>query len=143
MTPQANHRPRLRLVTKCAQWISKDDIKQVPRGLRGIYALLRKRPRLKKFDVVYIGLSEGQEGIRERLKAHAGSKRKRDLWTHFSLFEVWPNITPAEIAELEGLFREIYRKDRRANRLNRQRRYRPLQKTRIKDLTQWNDTPRG
>ena len=138
MRNRSDPRPCLRLVSKCVQWMPKSDIKQVPRGLRGIYALLRYRPRLEKYDVVYIGLSEGQEGMRERLKAHAGSKRKGDLWTHFSLFEVWPNITQAEIVELEGLFREIYPKDRRANRLNRQKRYRPLQRVRIRDWTQWN-----
>ncbi|GAF97179.1 unnamed protein product, partial [marine sediment metagenome] len=33
------------------------------------------------------------------------------LWTHFSIFEVWENITENEIKELEGLFRQIYRKD--------------------------------
>ena len=123
--------------------MARDDIKQVPRGLRGIYALLRCRPRLKKFDVVYVGLSDGHEGIRERLKAHAGSTRKGAKWSHFSLFEVWPNITEAEIRELEGLFREIYRKDRRANRLNYQRRYKPLQQIRIRDLAEWEKSPVG
>jgi hypothetical protein len=58
------------------------------------------------------------------------------LWTHFSMYAVWPNVTEAEIAELEGLFREIYRKDKRANALNRQRRCRQLQNVRIRD---WNE----
>jgi hypothetical protein len=138
MNTQPKKPYRLRLVSKCAQWISKGDIKQVPIGLRGIYALLHFRPRLKKFDVVYVGLAEGRGGIRDRLNAHAKSKRKGSLWSHFSLFEVWPNITEAEIRELEGLFREIYRKDRRANRLNRQKRYKPLQRIRIRNLAQWN-----
>jgi hypothetical protein len=126
---------RLRLVRSCAQWISKTQIDTVPTGLRGIYALLRHRPRIKKYDVVYVGMAEGVLGIRARLKAHANSKRKQNMWTHFSTFEVWPNITEAEIAELEGLFREIYRKDRRANVLNRQKRFRPLQQVRIRT---WN-----
>lgn len=118
--------------------MSKSDINQVPRGIRGIYALHRRRPRLKKYDVVYVGLAEGKGGIRDRLKAHAGSKRKGALWTHFSLYEVWPNVTEAEIKELEGLFREIYRRDRRANRLNRQKRHAPLQRIRIRDWAEWN-----
>jgi hypothetical protein len=79
-------------------------------------------------------MAEGGVGIRARLQAHANSKRKRKLWTHFSAFEVWPNITEAEIAEMEGLFREIYRKDKRANALNRQKRHRKLQKVRVRNL---------
>jgi len=123
----------LRLVRSCAQWIPKTQIDSVPKGLRGIYALHRHRPRINKYDVVYVGMADGGTGIRGRLKAHANSKRKRRMWTHFSAFEVWPNITEAEIAELEGLFREIYRKDERANRLNRQKRCRPLQRVRVRD----------
>ena len=103
------------------------------KGLRGIYALHRYRPRIAKYDVVYVGMADGEAGIRARLKAHANSKRKRDLWTHFSAFVVWPNITEAEITELEGLFREIYRKDKRANALNRQRRCRQLQNVRTRE----------
>jgi|SRR6266850_2200113 len=125
----------LRLVRRCIQWKPKSEINRVPGGVRGIYALLRHRPRLKKYDVVYVGMAQGGDGIRKRLKAHASSKRKRNLWSHFSVFEVWPNIT--EIAELEGLFREIYRKDRRANRLNRQKRYQKLQDVRIRNWREW------
>lgn len=115
------------------QWIPKGQIDSVPDGFRGIYALHRNRPRIKKFDVVYVGMADGRAGIRARLRAHANSKRKRDMWTHFSAFEVWPNITEAEIAELEGLFREIYRKDKRGNALNRQKRCKQIQQVRIRD----------
>jgi hypothetical protein len=81
-------------------------------------------------------MADGEAGIRARLKAHANSKRKRNLWTHFSAFIVWPNITEAEIRGLEGLFREIYRKDKRANALNRQRRCRQLQNMRTREWLQ-------
>ena len=132
--PSNSHRQYpLRLVRNCAQWIPKSQIESVPKGVRGIYALHRYRPRIEKFDVVYVGMANGEAGIRARLKAHANSKRKRDLWTHFSAFIVWPNITEAEITELEGLFREIYRKDKRANALNRQRRCRQLQNVRTRE----------
>jgi hypothetical protein len=93
------------------------EVEKVPRGTRGIYALLkiegrRKEPtRGTKFDVVYIGMS--RTGIRGRLRDHV--VRKSGLWTHFSVYAVWPNITDEEIRELEGLFRAIYRKDTRAN----------------------------
>jgi hypothetical protein len=120
----------LRLIRRCCQWFPKADIDLLPRGLRGIYALHRFRPRIKKYDVVYVGMAEKDSGIRARLKSHAKSKRKGKLWTHFSAFEVWPNIS-TEIAELEGLFREIYRKDKRANALNKQKKYRKLQNIRV------------
>jgi hypothetical protein len=42
------------------------------------------------------------------------------------VFEVWDNAQPSEVAELESLFREIYSKDSRANRLNVQRGSRAL-----------------
>ena len=126
---------QLRLMRRCAQWKSKTEIDHVPRGIRGIYTLLKHCPRLKKFDVVYIGMAEGKLGIMDRLRSHAKSKSKGDLWTHFSMFEVWPNIS--EIAEIEGLFREIYRKDRRVNKLNRQRKCKMLQRVRIRTLKNW------
>jgi hypothetical protein len=134
MSGAADRGQMLRLVKTCGQWIPKSQINFVPKGTRGIYALHRHRPRIKKYDVVYVGMADGDAGIKARLKSHASSKRKSRMWTHFSMFEVWPNITEAEIAELEGLFREIYRKDKRANSLNRQKKHRKIQNVRIRDL---------
>jgi hypothetical protein len=95
----------------------RDDI---PDNTRGIYALLKKG-RGGIYDVVYIGCSAGTiAGIWARMKSH--DKRKVS-WTHFSIFEVHDNISREEIRELEALFLHIYRKDRRANRLNRQLRH--------------------
>jgi len=108
---------KLRLLQQCAEFRPLVEVEKVPRGTRGIYALLkiegrRKEPtRGTKFDVVYIGMS--RTGIRGRLRDHV--VRKSGLWTHFSVYAVWPNITDEEIRELEGLFRAIYRKDTRAN----------------------------
>jgi hypothetical protein len=84
---------------------------------------------------VYIGMATLGEGIRSRLKQHNKSGRK--IWSHFSVFEVWDNINADEIEELEGLFREIYRKDRRANRFNSQKRYKKLQGVREDRLELW------
>ncbi|WP_163369598.1 GIY-YIG nuclease family protein [Endozoicomonas acroporae] len=100
---------------------SKTSMQPVPKGLRGIYALYRKQG--KHYNVVYVGMSsEGK--LRKRLFSH---KRNRDgEWTHFSYFEVWDNISDQEIKELEGLFRQIYRFDERANRLNVQQTFKPL-----------------
>jgi hypothetical protein len=64
--------------------------------------------------------------IRARLRSHRA--RKKNLWTHCSAFEVWDNITPAEVKELEGMFRHIYRKDSRAAELNVQRSFGKIKK---------------
>ena len=121
----------LRLICRCGQWIRKDLRGQIPKGVRGIYALHQKRS--DRFDVVYIGMANGSQGIRSRLASHARSRRKRDEWSHFSFFEVWPNITESDIQELEGLFREIYRKDTHANRLAKQKRYKKLRRVRVSE----------
>jgi hypothetical protein len=46
-----------------------------------------------------------RSGVKSRLTAHDKSKKKRGNWSHFSVYSVWPNISDAEIEELEGLFR--------------------------------------
>ncbi len=124
----------LRLVQRCAEFCPQDEINSVPPNTRGIYVLFNKR-RLKKgaqknkYDVVYIGMARGlKTGIRGRLASH--KKRVGDSWTHFSVFEVWPNIGQAEIEELEGLFRHIYRRDTKANRLNAQRGFKKVARVR-------------
>jgi len=75
-------------------------------------------------------------GVRGRLESHV--KRKGDLWTHFSAFEVWDNIRDEEIVELEGLFRHLYRKDSRANALNVQRNFRKATSVRQNNLEEWD-----
>ena len=83
------------------------------------------RKRADQYDVVYIGMSAtGKTGLKRRLRVHR--RNKGSLWTHFSVFEVWENIRDDEIKELEGLFRQIYRYDSRANALNLQRGFKPL-----------------
>ena len=68
---------------------------------------------------------------------HARRHTKRDLWSHFSAFEVWDNIRDEEITELEGLFRHIYRRDAHAMALNKQRGYKALKKISYKRLSEW------
>ena len=63
--------------------------------------------------------------------------KKSKYWTHFSVFEVWDNITDAEIEELEGLFRHLYKKDSRANKLNKQKGYQKMNKVRNNKLEEW------
>jgi hypothetical protein len=102
-----------------------EDIDKFPRGMRGIYVLYKQRPRVQRFDVVYVGMA-AEGGIRPRLRSHRA--KKRNLWTHCSVFEVWDNITHAEVKELEGIFRHIYRRDSRAAQLNVQRSFGKMKK---------------
>ena len=87
-------------------------------------------------SVVYIGLARGERtGVKGRLKGHIRSKAAR--WTHFSVFEVWDNITKEQVEELEGLFRHIYARDPQANKLNIQKKYRPLIRVQRKTKREW------
>jgi hypothetical protein len=129
----------MRFVSCSAEFQSKDEIEKMPKGIRGIYALLKRRPRLrKKYDVVYIGMARrGAGGVRARLLKHRRSKKKGRLWTHFSVYSVWPRVPDAEIVELEGLFRHIYRRDTRANKLATQKTFGPLRATRQNNFQRW------
>jgi hypothetical protein len=46
------------------------------------------------------------------------------------VFAVWPNVSDEQVAELEGLFRHIYRKDTRANKLAVQKSFKKLRSVR-------------
>ena len=117
---------QMRLIKRALEYRPISEIGAVPPSTRGIYSLYKKRGNF--YDLVYIGMS-GREGrLRVRLKKHRDSKAT--LWTHFSFYEVWDNISDTEISELEGLFPQLYRFDRRANRLNRQVTYRNRMSTR-------------
>ena len=116
----------LRLIKRCVEFCEKKDIRNIPAYTRGIYVLFKYRRLPDKFDVVYIGIAAGTKtaSIRGRLRVH--KRKKGNLWTHFSAFEVWDNIREEEIEELEGLFRHIYRKDTQANKLNQQKAFKKL-----------------
>ena len=123
-----------RFIKRWCEFIPKEELVKIPSNTRGIYSLLKFNHR-SSYEVVYIGMAHGpRAGIRGRLKIHAKNKGK--LWTHFSAFEVWDNVTRAEILELEGLFRQIYRLDPRANKLNVQKNCSTLKKVRVK-LDNW------
>ena len=127
----------LRLIKRCSEYIPLDEINLIPRGLRGIYVLYSYRPKLRTYDVVYVGMTlGGKGGIRGRLKGHR--RRKVGLWTHCSIFDVWDNIREDEIIELEGLFRHIYRYDSRANKLNKQRGFKKLKLIRDSKFWEWD-----
>ena len=128
----------LKFIKRCAEFRPRTEIRNIPARTRGIYVLLSERPQLRKFDVIYVGMARGvKSGIGGRLRSHARSARKGQLWTHFSIFEVWDNISEDEVAELEGLFRHIYRKDSRANRVNKQRSFKKLKLVEENHLSKW------
>ena len=100
----------------------------LPARMRGIYVLYQQGED-KTMNVVYVGMARGDySGAKGRLIQH--KKNKADLWTHCSVFEVWDNIFPQQVEELEGLFRHLYRRDENANKLNKQKAYAPLGKLR-------------
>jgi hypothetical protein len=112
----------------CEEYLSKDSIMEIPKRIRGIYVLFKKKGL--KFNVIYIGLSK--TGIRRKINSHYKSKKKSPHWSHYSYFEVHDNISSQEIIELEGLLRHIYRKDSHANIFNAQRSHKEFRKIRRK-----------
>ncbi len=108
----------LRLIKRREEFMPVSDVDSLPRGMRGIYVLYLHRPRVGQYDVVYVGMA-ARGGIRPRLRSH--KRKKEGLWTHCSVFEVWDNISVAEVVELEGILRHLYRKDSHASRLSVQK----------------------
>ena len=99
------------------EYFAIDRINDVPKQVRGIYVLFNKIAP-QKYEVVYIGMARGEKmGVKGRLRRHRRKKAKQ--WTHFSVFEVWDNITKEQVEELEGLFRHIYRYDSTSQALRR------------------------
>jgi len=125
----------LRLIRCCWEFQPQKNIRDIGEKRRGIYVLYEERGRLKngksRYDVLYIGMTDAN--LAQRLRGH----RRKKKWTHFSVYEVWPNITEDEIRELEGLFRYIYRRDGRANIFNKQKGSGALWKIRAQNAGQW------
>lgn len=120
----------LRMVQWCAEFLPKTEIKHISYKARGIYALYKKSAR-NKYDVLYIGIAD--KSIKNRLYDHLRSKRMR-LWTHFSIYVIWPNISEDEIREFEGLLLQIFRKDSQVRLFNIIKRSGSLQKVRERNL---------
>lgn len=124
-------------IKRWSKEVKRDQIRKIPLDTRGIYALLKYRPKSGNFDVVYIGMSAGEKGIRRRLYRHLKSKEKSAHWTHFTIFEVWDNLSDEEIKELEALFRVIYSKDTKANKFNIAKGSKKLEEVWIEDVNDW------
>ena len=127
----------LRLIKHPMEFVPKADIKRVPNRTPGIYVLCKYQRPSDSHNVVYVGMSRGEKnGIASRLLSHRRSKG--NLLTHSSAFEVWDNIRTEEVEELEGLFRHLHRHDSRANSLNKQRSYKPLDRVRKQSVGEWD-----
>ena len=126
----------LRLIKNATEFCTRKQISEVPRYTRGIYVLYKYRRHYDAYNVVYVGMAGGEKaGIQGRLRLHV--KIKGDTWSHFSVFEVWENIREEEVKELEGLFRHLYRRDAKANKLNKQRSYGKLNQIISKSIKDW------
>jgi hypothetical protein len=113
------------LIEKAAEFLPLAESQRVPPKTRGIYLLLKQRPR-KRYEVVYVGMASGPlAGIRGRLRSHR--RKKSGRWTHFSVFKVWDNVSPQVVREIEGIVRHFYWKDPGIN-LAVQRRFNPLKR---------------
>jgi hypothetical protein len=92
----------LRLFKNAAVYWPLAEIMRIPDKTRGIYFLYRESAD-GHMNVVYVGIARGEaSGIKGRLIKHRGKKN----WTHFSAYEVWDNIGPKEVEELEAFFLE-------------------------------------
>ncbi|MES2242531.1 MAG: GIY-YIG nuclease family protein [Pseudomonadota bacterium] len=92
-----------------------ENIAALPDKVRGIYVLYVKDE--KYMNAVYVGITRGKAiGVKSRLRSHL--TKKKGGWTHFSFFEVWDNIPKEQVEELEGLFLNIFGKDRNSLGLN-------------------------
>jgi hypothetical protein len=114
----------LKLIKRCRLHLKRGDWK-IPPVTRGIYVLYREglgRGKNKTYEVFYIGVGgiskNAHTGIGGRVKHHHKSESKRDLWTHYSLFEVHDNVSREEILELESLFLWIFGSDPRIKLAN-------------------------
>lgn len=131
---------KLRFFKRCAEFLERDKIKDIPRNTRGIYSLMIKNKDI--YETVYIGMASGPKaGMRGRILSHSKSKRKNanknTTWTHFSIYEVFENISIQEIKELEGLLRHLYRKSDISNPLNMHRRFVGFTKIKNNNLKNW------
>lgn len=114
----------LRLIKGKIELIAQSEINQLPKDIRGIYALFEGHPEKKVYNVRYVGMST--RSVRTRLKKHR--KKKKTLWSHCTVFEVWYNVRDDEIKELEGILRHIYRYDQVANQLNEMKSFKVFKK---------------
>ena len=100
------------------EFVPIDKVQNLPRKMRGIYALYQADPPDAR-NLVYVGMTDA--GAKGRIGKHAGAEAKVGKWSHCSVFEVWDNITQEQIEELEALLRHMLRKDSSANSLNIQK----------------------
>jgi len=113
---------------RCRLYEEKSESRYLFPKQRGIYALYKevtgkgkvtskKAKREKLYQITYVGVGgigekQGQ-GMEGRIKNHRSGPKKKEDWTHYSIFEVHDNISPEEIRELEWLILIMFGKDDR------------------------------
>jgi hypothetical protein len=123
------------LIKRVSEFAPRSQISEIPDYTRGIYALLKKSGE-SRYDVVYIGRATGEQVcFHSRISDH--DKKKED-WSHFSLFEVHDNITKEMIGEIEALILHIYSQDSRTNIQNLQRRSSLFKEITASRLANWD-----
>jgi phosphoribosylformimino-5-aminoimidazole carboxamide ribonucleotide (ProFAR) isomerase len=131
---------QLFLFKNYVEHIPKEKLKEVvPALVRGVYVLFKEDIDTKKMNVVYIGrATEGKkQGVGARLDYHKRDDNKKEEWSHFSVFEVWQNVSNDIIVELEALILHIYSRDGTANKLNLQKNSKLFRGVRRASQNEW------
>jgi len=137
----------LKLIKRCVEFCEIEEISNIPSNTRGIYVLFKHRKKIDRatrtwndrYDVVYIGMAGGaRTGAYGRLNSHR--KSKKGEWTHFSIFEVWDNITESRGGGVGRPISPYLSKRHKANRLNEQRSFKKLKRLgKKKKLQDWKN----
>ena len=117
---------------KSWEYLELKEIEDIPKNIRGVYALYQELKKNGTYKTVYVGISNRKkEGIKKRLIHHRDSSRKGERWTHFSAFVVHLKINKKKLKDLESLILNIYAEDPTENFLNRQRNSLSFKKIRV------------
>ena len=112
------------LFSRSLEFCPAEDIDLVPPGTKGIYVLYQSL-NADLMELIYIGVGFGEcSGLHGRLKMHRDLQP--NVWTHFSVFQVWDNITKKQIKELAGFFRHVFRRGIYAKSVMETKEYKPL-----------------
>ncbi|MDZ7749125.1 MAG: hypothetical protein U5K43_10055 [Halofilum sp. (in: g-proteobacteria)] len=79
----------LRLIKRSSGVLAVDEDHRLPASCARHPRPRQVAPWLGPHDIVYVSMTNAEgDGVRQRLRAQ--SRNKVGLWTHYSLFEVWP-----------------------------------------------------
>ena len=119
--PPAGRRPEI---------VPQKDRNKIPGRPKGIYVLFDKVLGKNKYRVEYVGRST--TNVKERLASHARNERRREEWSHCTVFKVHDKVSAKEISQLEEFILYIFRKDPRTIGLNKNKSTKKLVSLRVK-----------